>query len=183
MLVAIITSVFVVVIIVVVFFLTIFIARLCVTCEKRREERQIRQMVTMLEQHRAQRALARRSAAEAQPQAAGNTDTISTGSNPAENYNSDSQPQSSGTIHDPMLATSFIEGSGTTSLRQCQVTMPETEQAICLPEATLHQGEEPPAYEEAIGMETVHLDDEDDCTSIGNQNRSSHQDRDLTNYS
>ena len=156
---------------------------ICLICNKwyvARDKRRTRQMAAMLEQHRAQRALARRSAAEAQPQSAGNTNTISAGSNPAENHNSDSQPQSSGTIHDPMLATSFTEGSGTTSLRQCQVTMPETERAICLPEATLHQGEEPPAYEEAIEMETVHLDDEGDCTSIGNQNRSSLQDRDLT---
>jgi hypothetical protein len=119
-------------------------------------------MAAMLEQYQAQRDT---STAEAHPQAAGNTSTISAGSNTAEYHNSDSQPQPSGTV-----------------LRQCQVTMLETEQAVSLPEATLHQGEEPPAYAEAIGMKTVDLDQDD--TSIGNQNHStssSLQDRDLTN--
>lgn len=159
--------------------IALLILCICLTCDKwlvARDERHTRQMAAMLEQYRAQRDA---STAEAQPQGAGNTSTISATSNPAENHNSDSQPQSSGTTHDPMIATLFTEGGGTTSLRQCQVTMPETERAVSLPEATLHQGEEPPAYEEAIEMKTVHLDDEDDCTSIGNQNSSSLQD--LTN--
>ena len=37
-------------------------------------------------------------------------------------------------------------------------TVPQASEPVPLPEATLHQGDAPPAYEEAIGMKTVHID-------------------------
>jgi phosphate/sulfate permease len=127
---------------------------LYLTCNKwlaARKQQRTRQMAVTL----AQRSTIDPSAAEAQPegeqsQTTGNfnTSTNSTaGSNPAEYHSSYSQSQSSGTSH-PVIAA-----SETTAL-QCQVTTPE---AISLPEATLHQGEEPPAYAEAIEMKTVRI--------------------------
>ena len=84
---------------------------LCLTCDKwlvARDRHRTRQMAAMLEQDRAQRDA---SAAEAQPQAAGNTSTISTSSNPTENHtDSNSQPQSSGTTHDPMYSYIIYRG-------------------------------------------------------------------------
>ena len=40
-------------------------------------------------------------------------------------------------------------------------TVPQASEPVSLPEATLHQGDAPPAYNEAIGMRTVDIVDQD----------------------
>ena len=42
-------------------------------------------------------------------------------------------------------------------------TVPQASEPASLPEATLHQGDAPPGYEEAIGMETVIIKDLDNA--------------------
>ena len=135
---------------------------LCLTCNKwlvAREERRTRQMAATL--------AARSRSRQQQSQVAGNTNSRS---NPqAEGHSNYSQPLPSASH--PAATTTSSEANGTTSMQQCHVIL-EAEQPISLPEATLHQGEDPPAYAEAIEMKTVHLDD-----NIADQNTSSLQDR------
>lgn len=140
--------------------IALLILCICLTCDKwlvAREERRTRHMAAIL--------AAQSQSLQQRSQVAGNICRP----NPVETHSSYSQPMSSASHP----ATTSSETNGMTSLQQCHVNMLEAEQAISLPETTLHQGEDPPAYTEAIGMKTVHLDD-----NLADQNTSSLQDRD-----
>ena len=79
-----------------------------------------------------------------------NTTHVATHSSPSQPaHSAEYYPQQRSTIP----ATSYEAES--TSLQN----VPQASEPVSLPEATLHQGDAPPAYEEAIGMKTVGIAD------------------------
>ena len=67
------------------------------------------------------------------------------------------QPYSSRTVTAPSTNLNFppIGGGHIASNRTSQTATQATSEPVSLPEATLHQGEAPPAYTEAVKMKTV----------------------------
>ena len=72
------------------------------------------------------------------------------------------QPHSSRTVTPPPTNLNFppIGGGPIAANRTSQTVLQTTSEPVSLPEATLHRGEAPPAYAEAIKMKTVIIIDE-----------------------
>ena len=69
-------------------------------------------------------------------------------------------PAQAHTGQDHHVSSSISSTSSGTTTQSSQIVPQATSEPDSLPEATLHQGDAPPAYEEAVGMKTVIVIDE-----------------------